>query len=590
MSTLGFMMQPRNTESSGDKMMAKSRPLPIVETSNRKRTHSPQQSHRRTKPSPYNSDVAHQHQQGRTQGDRFRATNNIPPFTRENVSARSSRPASHIPLYQSRRSVPQTNIDLRDRLYADEPTPPVIQNKHLIPEDPTTTQDAMAIPETQSQIPPHSPPPRHLEVLKIDKRPSSHLHTSVSSPEFCHSARLSIMPWSKGWIDIRRWSPDRFIPDSPQQILRALSPSTSAFRDPQYGQRTSHPISARVGPRYGSASSSDAPSKTLPANTPSCSKLYQTQLVPRPPAPYRLPDRLKWLDESDESMSATLVGGNTYSSDPNSIGKYSVSSAKSLNSQLIGGLQGAQHIGDDEGQKTMDASRNYRSTSLYEGSFTVPKFERTYTDIAADNFYGPSAVTQSIQQTKPAQSSLMSSNRSDEHLQRAFTQAARFENGGGFRIGAGDKRRSWLGFPGTAGVGGRQQEWDDDIGPNVNPPAKMSRIENPAMMAAQMRRDSSNIGMNGERSAFTDSNPYQFKDDREEIILAFSNTEKPTQGQTLKGRDTHDLTIPITLQKRQLKFTISYDDTGNEVSRRKLRFIALGCDSSHSGHRTSIRF
>ncbi|KAF2828358.1 ras-domain-containing protein [Ophiobolus disseminans] len=34
---------------------------------------------------------------------------------------------------------------------------------------------------------------------------------------------------------------------------------------------------------------------------------------------------------------------------------------------------------------------------------------------------------------------------------------------GSFRIGAGDKRRSWLGFPATPGVGGHQQEWEDDI-------------------------------------------------------------------------------------------------------------------------------
>ncbi|KAF3002032.1 hypothetical protein E8E13_008745 [Curvularia kusanoi] len=34
---------------------------------------------------------------------------------------------------------------------------------------------------------------------------------------------------------------------------------------------------------------------------------------------------------------------------------------------------------------------------------------------------------------------------------------------GSFRIGAGDKRRSWLGFPTTPGVGGHQQEWEQDI-------------------------------------------------------------------------------------------------------------------------------
>jgi GTPase SAR1 family protein len=34
---------------------------------------------------------------------------------------------------------------------------------------------------------------------------------------------------------------------------------------------------------------------------------------------------------------------------------------------------------------------------------------------------------------------------------------------GSFRLGAGDKRRSWLGFPATPGVGGHQQEWEEDI-------------------------------------------------------------------------------------------------------------------------------
>lgn len=34
---------------------------------------------------------------------------------------------------------------------------------------------------------------------------------------------------------------------------------------------------------------------------------------------------------------------------------------------------------------------------------------------------------------------------------------------GSFRVGAGDKRRSWLGFPTTPGVGGYQQEWEQDI-------------------------------------------------------------------------------------------------------------------------------
>ena len=58
---------------------------------------------------------------------------------------------------------------------------------------------------------------------------------------------------------------------------------------------------------------------------------------------------------------------------------------------------------------------------------TVPKFERTYTDIAADNFYDPSAVAQSIPQTKPVQSSLLSPYRSsaNENVQRAL-QAAQY--------------------------------------------------------------------------------------------------------------------------------------------------------------------
>lgn len=58
----------------------------------------------------------------------------------------------------------------------------------------------------------------------------------------------------------------------------------------------------------------------------------------------------------------------------------------------------------------------------------VPKFERTYTDIAADNFYDPSAVAaQSISQSKPAQSSLLSPYRSNanENVQRAL-QAAQY--------------------------------------------------------------------------------------------------------------------------------------------------------------------
>ena len=59
---------------------------------------------------------------------------------------------------------------------------------------------------------------------------------------------------------------------------------------------------------------------------------------------------------------------------------------------------------------------------------TVPKFERTYTDIAADNFYDPNAATApSAQQPKPTQSSLLSPYRSNttENVQRAL-QAAQY--------------------------------------------------------------------------------------------------------------------------------------------------------------------
>jgi hypothetical protein len=34
---------------------------------------------------------------------------------------------------------------------------------------------------------------------------------------------------------------------------------------------------------------------------------------------------------------------------------------------------------------------------------------------------------------------------------------------GSFRLGTGDKRRSWLGFPTTPGVAGHQQDWEEDI-------------------------------------------------------------------------------------------------------------------------------
>ncbi|RAR01839.1 c2h2 transcription factor protein [Stemphylium lycopersici] len=58
----------------------------------------------------------------------------------------------------------------------------------------------------------------------------------------------------------------------------------------------------------------------------------------------------------------------------------------------------------------------------------VPKFERTYTDIAADTgFYEPNASAASTSQSKPAQSSLLSPYRSsaNENVQRAL-QAAQF--------------------------------------------------------------------------------------------------------------------------------------------------------------------
>ncbi|KAJ8118642.1 hypothetical protein OPT61_g395 [Boeremia exigua] len=58
----------------------------------------------------------------------------------------------------------------------------------------------------------------------------------------------------------------------------------------------------------------------------------------------------------------------------------------------------------------------------------VPKFERTYTDIAADNFYDPnSAPAPAVQPSKPAQPSLLSPYRSNttENVQRAL-QAAQY--------------------------------------------------------------------------------------------------------------------------------------------------------------------
>jgi hypothetical protein len=73
-----------------------------------------------------------------------------------------------------------------------------------------------------------------------------------------------------------------------------------------------------------------------------------------------------------------------------------------------------------------DPSCAYHDSPDTRPQHTVPKFERTYTDIAADTFYDPSAVAQSIQQTKPAQSSLLSPYRSNNNeIQRAL-QAAQY--------------------------------------------------------------------------------------------------------------------------------------------------------------------
>jgi hypothetical protein len=59
---------------------------------------------------------------------------------------------------------------------------------------------------------------------------------------------------------------------------------------------------------------------------------------------------------------------------------------------------------------------------------SVPKFERTYTDIAADTFYDPSATSQAVPQAKPSQSSLLSPtyrSSTTENVQRAL-QAAQY--------------------------------------------------------------------------------------------------------------------------------------------------------------------
>lgn len=71
---------------------------------------------------------------------------------------------------------------------------------------------------------------------------------------------------------------------------------------------------------------------------------------------------------------------------------------------------------------TYDAAPDTRQQPI------VPKFERTYTDIAADNFYDPNAVSApAVQPTKPVQPSLLSPYRSNttENVQRAL-QAAQY--------------------------------------------------------------------------------------------------------------------------------------------------------------------
>ena len=73
------------------------------------------------------------------------------------------------------------------------------------------------------------------------------------------------------------------------------------------------------------------------------------------------------------------------------------------------------------------ATDNFYEPSTFIQPRPVPEFERTYTDIAAENFYDPSAVIQSVSQLKPAQSSLLSPYRSNvsENVQRAL-QAAQY--------------------------------------------------------------------------------------------------------------------------------------------------------------------
>ncbi|KAH6639646.1 hypothetical protein C7974DRAFT_136121 [Boeremia exigua] len=70
----------------------------------------------------------------------------------------------------------------------------------------------------------------------------------------------------------------------------------------------------------------------------------------------------------------------------------------------------------------------YDATSDTRQQPIVPKFERTYTDIAADNFYDPNAASApAVQPSKPSQSSLLSPYRSNttENVQRAL-QAAQY--------------------------------------------------------------------------------------------------------------------------------------------------------------------
>jgi GTPase SAR1 family protein len=37
------------------------------------------------------------------------------------------------------------------------------------------------------------------------------------------------------------------------------------------------------------------------------------------------------------------------------------------------------------------------------------------------------------------------------------------DGNGSFRVGAGDKRRSWLGFPSTPAINGERNEWEEDV-------------------------------------------------------------------------------------------------------------------------------